>query len=266
VAERKGGDFSGLSQCYQRYRPDYPPEVTAAAVAFLEAGGQACDAELLAIDVGSGTGISTRAWRRALGGLCRLIGIDPGEDMCREAVASTAAEDQIKYLIGTAEALPIATGAAGLITAAQAAHWFNRPRFYVEAHRLLRPAGVIAIMFNNRDWTASSFLARYETFLETHSAGYRSDHRSTDFTAEFARLSWAEPGSSYQYRWERRLPLEDVKGLLLSSSVAQRVVGKIGENCFLATISEMVVEAVDADGLVRFPYLAEIHMARKRRI
>jgi SAM-dependent methyltransferase len=265
VAERKGGDFSGLSQHYQRYRPDYPPEVTATAIAFLEAGGQTCDADLLAIDVGSGTGISTRAWRRALGGTCRIIGIDPGEDMCREAVASTPAEERIKYLIGTAEALPIASGAAGLVTAAQAAHWFNRPRFYSEAHRLLRPAGVIAIMCNNRDWTDSTFLARYEAFLETHSEGYRRDHRSTDFTAEFMRLSWAETGSPFQCLWERRLRLEDIKGLLLSSSIAQRALEKVGEDYFLAKLSQMVAGAVEADGLVKFPYLTEIHMARKRR-
>jgi hypothetical protein len=109
MSERRGGDFTGLSQIYQRHRPDYPSEITAACVAFLEAGGRACDSQLLAVDVGAGTGISTRAWRRALGDACRVVGIEPSQDMCREAVASTPADRRIEYLIGTAEALLIAT-------------------------------------------------------------------------------------------------------------------------------------------------------------
>jgi SAM-dependent methyltransferase len=145
VSERKGGDFSGLSHDYQRYRPDYPAEITAAGVAFLEAGGRACDSRLLAVDVGAGTGISTRAWRRALGHACRIVGIEPGEDMRREAIASTPADQRIEYRVGTAEALPIATGEAGLVAAAQAAHWFDRPRFYAEIGRVLAPGGVIAV-------------------------------------------------------------------------------------------------------------------------
>jgi SAM-dependent methyltransferase len=141
MAARKGGDFSGLSQEYQRYRPDYPGEITAAGAMFLRAGGLACDSRLLAVDVGAGTGISSRAWRRALGNACRIVGIEPGEDMRREAIAGTSAGQRIEYRIGTAEALPIATGEAGLVAAAQAAHWFDRPRFYAEANRVLGPAG-----------------------------------------------------------------------------------------------------------------------------
>lgn len=51
MAERKRGDLSGLSQDYQRYRPGYPAEITAAGVALLKAGGLACDSRLLAVQV-----------------------------------------------------------------------------------------------------------------------------------------------------------------------------------------------------------------------
>jgi SAM-dependent methyltransferase len=265
MSKRKAGDFSGLSETYQRHRPDYPPEITAAGAAFLHAGGRPCDASLLAVDVGAGTGISTRAWRRALGDACRIVGIEPGEDMRREALASTPATLRIAYLGGTAEALPIDTGAAGLIAAAQAAHWFDRPRFYAEAHRALGPAGVVAIMANNRDWTASEFLARYEALLEAHSAGYHRALRSIDFADEFLRLPWVEASTTHRHRWARRLAPEALDGLLRSSSIAQRAVAAIGADRFLAAIRQMIAEAADADGMVEIPYVSEIHLARKRR-
>jgi SAM-dependent methyltransferase len=265
MTAHKDGDFSGLSQGYQQFRPDYPPEITAAAVAFLRAGGRACEASLLVLDVGAGTGISTRAWRRALGDACRIVGIEPGEDMRREASSSTPAAQHIEYLIGTAEAMPIEAGAAGLVTAAQAAHWFDRPRFYAEAERTLGPAGVVAIMANNRDWAASAFLDRYEAFLEAHAPRYQRDFRGIDFTGELARLPWVESSIRHQHRWARRLAPAAMTGLLLSSSIAQRAIAAIGEDRFLASISEMVAAAVEPDGLIALPYASEIHLARKRR-
>jgi SAM-dependent methyltransferase len=134
--------------------------------------------------------------------------------MCREAIALTPAEQSIQYLITKAEALPIATGQAGLITAAQAAHWFDRPRFYAEAERALRPAGVVAPMANHREWKGSAFLGRYESFLEEHSPGYQRDFRIIDFGAELAALPWVGATCGHRHRWSRRLTPDALIGLL----------------------------------------------------
>jgi len=265
MAARPAGDFSGLSRTYQEHRPDYPPEILDAGVAFLAAGGVACDATLLAVDVGAGTGISTRAWRRALGPDCRVIGVEPGDDMRREAAAATPDDLRIEYRPGSAEALPIGDGEAGLITAAQAAHWFDRPRFYAEAERVLGRAGVVAIMANNRDWTASRFLERYEALLEAHSAGYHRDYRRIDFAGELALLPWIETTAIHRHLWTRRLTRDALTGLLLSSSLAQRAIAALGEDQFRVATDRLIAEAVDTDGLIEFPYVAEIHLARRRR-
>jgi SAM-dependent methyltransferase len=264
MAERRAGDFSGLSQGYQQYRPDYPDAITAAAAAFLAGGGRAADAGLLVIDVGAGTGISTRAWRRALGPLCRIVGVEPGCDMRREAAAATPADLRIEFRAGGAEALPIGDGEAGFVTAAQAAHWFDRPRFYAECDRVLGPGGVLALMANNRDWTASAFLDRSEALLEAHSAGYRRDYRGIDFTVELAPLAWVETTAIHRHRWSRRLAPVAVTGLLLSSSLAQRAAVTLGEERFAAAVDRLIADAVDADGRVEFPYVSEIQLARKR--
>lgn len=46
----------------------------------------------------------------------------------------------------TAEELPVAVGEVDLVTAMTAAHWFDRQKFLVEADRVLRPGGCLALL------------------------------------------------------------------------------------------------------------------------
>lgn len=46
----------------------------------------------------------------------------------------------------TAEKLPVPVGEVDLVTAMTAAHWFDRPKFLVEADRVLRPGGCLALL------------------------------------------------------------------------------------------------------------------------
>lgn len=45
-----------------------------------------------------------------------------------------------------AEELPFADGSVDLMTAMSAFHWFDRPRFLREAHRVLKPRGCLALL------------------------------------------------------------------------------------------------------------------------
>ena len=42
--------------------------------------------------------------------------------------------------------LPLADGCASLVTAAQAAHWFDLPAFYAQARRVAAPGGILALL------------------------------------------------------------------------------------------------------------------------
>lgn len=45
-----------------------------------------------------------------------------------------------------AEQLPLNDGSADLVTAMSAFHWFDRPLFLQEAHRILKPGGCLALL------------------------------------------------------------------------------------------------------------------------
>jgi len=123
--------FSGQSDAYQKYRPDYPPALFEWLAAEVPARG-------LAIDVATGNGQAAVALAPYFD---RVIATEPSTAQLREARVHPGVE----YRQEAAEAIAVAAGAADLLTAAQAAHWFDWPRFCVEAARVLRPGGVLAV-------------------------------------------------------------------------------------------------------------------------
>ena len=48
--------------------------------------------------------------------------------------------------------MPFEDGVVDLVTSMTAAHWFDRPRFLLEADRLLRPGGCLALLSYTMDF------------------------------------------------------------------------------------------------------------------
>lgn len=92
-----------------------------------------------ALDVGCGAGVSTRA---LTGFAQRCIGLEPAEAMLQWASTIAPGAD---FVVGTAEALPLRTGAVDLITAAGSLNYANLDRFFPEAARVLLPHGVLVV-------------------------------------------------------------------------------------------------------------------------
>jgi SAM-dependent methyltransferase len=123
--------FSSASDRYAAYRPDYP----AALFAWL-AG--LCAEHDLAWDCATGSG------QAALGlapHFRRVVATDASAEQIRHA----APHPLIDYRVAPAEASGLADHSVDLVTVAQAAHWFDLPRFYAEAARVLKPGGAIAV-------------------------------------------------------------------------------------------------------------------------
>jgi len=126
--------FSGHAADYAQFRPRYP------AALFAELARRA-PSRRVAWDAGTGNGqaaVALADWFE------RVIATDPSA----EQLAHATAHARVEYRPGAEAIEPagsVADGSIALITVAQAAHWFDRPRFFGEAARLLEPGGLLAL-------------------------------------------------------------------------------------------------------------------------
>jgi SAM-dependent methyltransferase len=131
--------FTDRAADYVRSRPDYPD---AAWDEVLKGLGP--PTALRIADVGAGTGISSRQ----LGDRgASVIAIEPNQAM-REAAA---AHPRVTWRDGTAECTGLEAGSVHVVVCAQAFHWFRQDQAVGEFHRVLRPAGRLALLWNCRD-------------------------------------------------------------------------------------------------------------------
>jgi SAM-dependent methyltransferase len=124
--------FSALAARYAAYRPHYPPELT----------GLLADRAAhhdVAWDVGCGSGQLSVALAARF---ARVIAIDPAQAQLDHAERAP----RVEYRCAPAEASGLADASVDLAVAAQAAHWFDWPRFVVEAGRVVRPGGLVALV------------------------------------------------------------------------------------------------------------------------
>ena len=66
-------------------------------------------------------------------------------DGSAQQIAAARSHARVTYRVARAETSGIESASIDVITVAQGLHWFDRPAFYEEARRVLRPAGVLAV-------------------------------------------------------------------------------------------------------------------------
>ncbi|HEY6338188.1 MAG TPA: class I SAM-dependent methyltransferase [Candidatus Sulfotelmatobacter sp.] len=201
--------FSGRVENYVRYRPGYPPEV-------LHALKKECGltASQVIADVASGTGIWTRM---LLGNGNRVIGVEPNTEM-REAGERQLAEfTKFTSAAGTAEATTLADHSVDMVTAAQAAHWFDRTRAQREFERILKSGGWLVLLWNERLTDSTPFLRDYEQLLLTFGTDYQDvrHERTTDAVNEFFDPL---PFQERTFPMRQEFDYAGLEGRLLSSS------------------------------------------------
>jgi SAM-dependent methyltransferase len=132
VGKLTPGRFSAQAQSYSRFRPEYPP----ALYGFLL---RLVPARELAWDCGTGSGQAARALACYF---ARVVATDVSSEQIRFAAAPSNVSFQVAEA-ETPDQFPPAS--VDLVTAAQAAHWFEPGPFYETVSAALKPNGVIAI-------------------------------------------------------------------------------------------------------------------------
>lgn len=122
--------FSGFAARYRDARPTYPREL------WQWLAGQ-CAERKVVWDAACGSGQAAVA-------LTEFFEDVFASDASRQQIAHAIRHPDVQYREEPAEECGMSDATADLVVIAQALHWVDRPRFYAEARRVLKPGGAIA--------------------------------------------------------------------------------------------------------------------------
>ena len=235
--------FSDRVENYVRYRPGYPPEVLELLRA--ECGLQA---HHVVADIASGTGIFTRL---LLENGNPVFAVEPNPEMREAGSSLLSAYEKLTSVAGTAEATTLPSASVDFVTAAQAAHWFDRDCARREFERILNPAGWCVLIWNERRTENTPFLRDYEELLLTYGTDYKEvrHERTTKVIHEFFAPS---PYQERSFDLRQQFDYEGAAGRLLSSSYAP--LEDHPNHAPMMRELERIVRAHAQNGLIEFEY------------
>ena len=125
----------GFGAAYHQARPSPP-----AGLLNLLCRLARVDRPTLVVDVGSGTGLSTRAWADRAD---EVVGVEPNPEMRAAAEADTPSSN-VRYVDGYSDSTGLGDDSADIVTYSQSLHWMDPQPTFAEAARILKPGGVFA--------------------------------------------------------------------------------------------------------------------------
>ncbi len=157
------------------------------------------------LEVGAGTGKLTRL---LVPRFRRVIAVEPADAMRRLLVSHCP---DAEALVGTAEEIPLADASVDAVFVAEAFHKFDAERAVAEIVRVLRPRGVLVLLWNLPAGPTAPSIADAEELLHRRAPGSRAelgydpvDLNTTRYESGDWRLPFAE--SPFDELQETRLP------------------------------------------------------------
>lgn len=136
------GPFAGTARYYSQFRPSYPTSIfdLLTVKAPLEATSRV-------LDWGCGTGLLTLTLAERV---ASVTGVDPDQGMLDEAarLASERGQQNIQWVLSTAERFDDTPGDYRLVVIGSAFQWMDRPVVAAKAHEMLEREGLFAVLGN----------------------------------------------------------------------------------------------------------------------
>jgi ubiquinone/menaquinone biosynthesis C-methylase UbiE len=245
--------FSSRVENYGRYRPGYPKEI-------LELLKKECglthDSTLA--DIAFGTGLFTQLLSEDGN---RVIGVEPNEAMRQAGEEFLAAYSNFTSVTGTAEATTLPDHSVDIITAAQAAHWFDCGQARTEFQRILKANGWLVLLWNERRLDANAFARDYELLVVQFGTDYKEvRHQGAERAVKELFASTAYNVREFETQQEFDYPA--LEGRLLSSSYAPLA----GHPSYTPMLEELrrIFDGHQVDGLVAFEYDTRVYFGQMK--
>ncbi len=131
-------NFTGKAEAYAIGRPGYPK----AAIEYI---CSLVPQDAVFADIGAGTGKFTVTLVEQG---YSVFAIEPNADMRRQLAITLAPFANAKIVDGTAETTMLPEQSVDVITVAHALHWFNMEAFRTECRRIIKPDGLVIVLYN----------------------------------------------------------------------------------------------------------------------
>lgn len=233
--------FASVADAYERARPGYPDD----AVRWLLG-----DRPLRVVDVGAGTGKLTRQLAAAGHD---VVAVEPLPEMLDQL---RGVAPKVRALVGSAEAIPLPDESADAVTAAQAFHWFDHGRALPEIARVLRPQGVLGLIWNMRD-DSVEWMGRLNDLLGVERIDYEG--YPPELVAASALFG---PMEHETFTLEQRVDRVTLRELVLSRSYVATLAAAERDR-LLEGVERTYDDAAESDGLV-VPYVTHAFRTLKR--
>ncbi|XP_067298284.1 putative methyltransferase DDB_G0268948 [Pseudorasbora parva] len=239
------------AESYQRYRVSPPQELIDEVLSFLQKRIQGpLD---LAVDVGCGSGQCTEILAPHF---MTVVGIDISSAQLEIASAKEHAAN-LCYRQSPAEDLPFEDDIADLVISMSAAHWFDHPRFLLEADRILRPGGCIALLSYTMDFELeygkstsklNEICQEFYTTLHPFRKAYIGSSSLQLYKKIFELVSYNDKEWHECLKARMMMPLSSFIGLVESFATFQGFLEKdpVEAKRLSQTITERLLEAMGA--------------------
>jgi SAM-dependent methyltransferase len=186
----------------------------------------------------------------------RLIAVEPVPEM-REVLRARVPEAEL--VDGTAEQIGLPSALADAVATAQAFHWFANPRAINEIARVLKPDGVLALVWNIKD-PHDRPMEELDAILAPYRLGspmFASTPRREVFEENNAALRLT---AHHTFPVEETPALHQLEGRVLSTSYIA-LLEERARSGILAQLETLVGSTADEAPIV-MKYRTEVYIAR----
>lgn len=237
--------FSQRAADYAKSRPSYPDAAISTILEGLESP------QIVAADVGAGTGISSRLLAER--GV-QVLAIEPNAAMRQAAEPHPLVE----FCDATAEATTLPNASVDLVTCFQSFHWFEPEPTLSEFSRILKLSGRLALIWNERDRT-DEFTANYNHLVQIASNNHPAEKRRVAVEPLLASPLFQNV-QSHTFTYRQEVDLSGLIGRAMSTSYVPRE--GLAHQQLISNLQQLYDSNCDQHGLVclvhnTFVFLAE---------